>query len=159
MSESDHSHDIYVPVGALVAAGLLILFALGAVAFVRIAGLEPTAMVPPSDQAVAVRELRFEDSPDGNVIVYELQEGVPDQVVYVVLPGEGGFIRGVLRSLARSRRASGISREHPFLLIQDANGSLLLEDPKTDQRIYLQAFGPTNIDSFRALLAHDESQQ
>ncbi len=158
MSEQ-HSHDIHVPVGALIGAGVLILFTIAAVAIFRMSGLDPTAKVPEPEQTVQIRELRFEDSPEGTVIVYQIIDGAADQVVEVIQPGEGGFIRGVLRSLARARRASGIGSEHPFLLIAEANGTLLLEDPETGQRIYLQAFGPTNLDSFRALLARDEIPQ
>lgn len=158
MTEQPHSHEIRVPTGVLIAAGLLILLTIGAVAAFRIAGLDPTATIPPPEQAVEIRQLRFADGPNGTVNVYEVRDGFPDQIIHVVQPGEGGFIRGVLRSLARSRRASGIGSEHPFVLIAQANGLLLLEDPETDQRIDLQAFGPTNIESFRALLSSDESR-
>lgn len=145
--------------GVLIAAGSLILLTMAAVAIFRLADLEPVAQVPAPDQTIQSRVLRFEDSREGTVIIYELIDGAPDRVVHVVEPGEGGFIRGVLRSLARSRRASGIGREHPFHLMLQANGNLLLEDPLTDQRIYLQAFGPTNIESFKALLTSEEIQQ
>lgn len=155
----EHSHQIHVPKGALIAAGLLILLTISAVAAFRIAGLNPAAQTPVPERPVEVRELRFEDSEDGEVIVYEITEGAPDRVVHVVQPGEGGFIRGVLRSMARSRRASDIGPEHPFLLIAEANGTLLLEDPQTGERVWLPAFGPTNIAAFRAMLASDEISQ
>ncbi|NBB92893.1 MAG: photosynthetic complex assembly protein PuhC [Gammaproteobacteria bacterium] len=154
-----HSHQIHVPKGALIAAGVLILLTITAVAAFRIAGLDPTARIPASDRPLEVRELRFEDSPNGQVLVYDLTDDAADRVVHVVQPGEGGFIRGVLRSMARSRRASGIGREHPFLLITEPNGTLVLEDPQTGERIYLPAFGPTNIESFRSMLASDEKPQ
>ncbi len=157
MTEEPHSHDVHVPTGALIAAGILILFTLAIVAWFRLAGHDPTAQVPDPNFGSQVRELRFVDGAEGTVTVYEVRAGAADQNVHVIQPGEGGFIRGVLRSLARSRRASGISREYPFLLIQDANGSLLLEDPRTDQRIDLQAFGPSNIEAFRALLTSDSA--
>lgn len=143
----------------MIAAGLLISFTIAAVAAFRIAGLNPTAQIPDTDPAVETRTLRFEDSPDGTVVVYELSEGAPDRVVHVVRSGEGGFIRGVMRSLARDRQARGIERTHPFLLKLQANGTLLLVDPETNQRIDLQAFGPTNIEAFRAMLVSDEIQQ
>ncbi len=156
MTEKQHNHQIQVPLGVLISAGVLILLTIVAVAFFRIAGVEPIAKVPSADDSIRTLELRFEDNPDeGTVIIYELMEGAPDQVLQVVQPGEGGFIRGVLRSLARSRRADNIGREHPFHLILQPNGALLLEDPQTDQRIYLHAFGPTNVESFRTLLASE----
>lgn len=159
MTEPQHNHQVRVPKGALIAAGLLILFTMAAVAAFRVAGLDPTAQIPAPDQPVLTRTLRFEDSPEGTVVVREVREDAPDRVLHVVQSGEGGFIRGVLRSMARSRRASGIGGEHPFLLMVQANGTLLLEDPQTGQRIDLQAFGPTNIESFRALLSDDDIGQ
>jgi len=141
------------------AAAALILVTITAVAAFRIAGLSPAAQVPASDQPLEVRELRFEDSPEGEVLVYASEDDAGDRLVHVVEPGQGGFIRGVLRSMARSRRASGIGSEHPFVLIAEPNGTLLLEDPQTGERIYLPAFGPTNIDTFRAMLPSDDPRQ
>lgn len=158
MSESHHHHGIEVPREALIAAGLLIGLTIAAVAAFRIAGLDPTAQIPDAVPSVIARELRFQDGPDGSVIVYEVRGDRPDEVVHIVHSGEGGFLRGILRSLARARNASGIGPEHPFVLAERTNGTVVLEDPQTGQRIDLQAFGPTNIDSFRALLAGAEAR-
>jgi len=158
MSEP-HSHQVRVPRGALIAAGVLIGLTIGAVAVFRIGDLEPVATVPAPDATVDSRTLRFEDRADGSVAVYEISEGQPDRIVHVLETGDGGFIRGVLRSLARARRAGGIGREQPFHLSLQADGRLLLEDPATRQRIYLQAFGPTNVESFRTLLASEAVEQ
>jgi putative photosynthetic complex assembly protein len=158
MSDHSQAHEhenIRVPTGALIGAGLLILFTIATVGIFRLTGQEPTAQIPPSEQVLNTRELKFEDGDDGSVLVYEAGEDGVDQVIHVVRSGEGGFIRGVLRSLARARNASGISREHPFLLELHASGTLVLEDPQTGQRIDLQAFGPSNIAAFRALLHSD----
>lgn len=154
-----HDHGIRVPRGALIGAGLLLLVTMGTVAAFRIAGLEPVAQIPNPHDTVATRELRFADSADGNVLVYEFTEGAADRLIHEVPSGEGGFIRGVLRSLARARRARGIGPEHPFLLKLQTNGTVLLEDPQTGQRIDLYAFGPTNIESFRAMLDQDDARQ
>jgi len=158
---TQHSHQVRVPRGALIAAGLLIVLTMGAVAVFRIADIDPVAMVPEPEPGATVesRTLRFEDRADGAVAVYELNEGAPDRMVHVLETGDGGFIRGVLRSLARARRAGGIGREQPFHLSLQADGRLLLEDPATRQRIYLQAFGPTNVESFRRLLASEAVEQ
>jgi putative photosynthetic complex assembly protein len=150
MSEH-HDHDIHVPRGALIAAATLISITILAVAIFRFFDLDPAAQIPDPEQSVMVKQLRFEDSPEGTVLIYEVSEDQPDRVVHVVQPGEGGFIRGVLRSFARARRASNIGREYPFLLKLQTNGTVLLEDPQTRQLIDLQAFGPTNIESFRVL--------
>lgn len=157
MAEREHSHEIKIPLGVLIAIALVLFGTIGAVAWFRISGNAPISQVPQPQQVTEARQLRFEDSPGGTVSVYELIEGGPDQLVHIVEPGEGGFIRGVLRSLARARRASDIGAEHPFLLIQAADGSLLLEDPTTQQRIYLQAFGPASTESFKALLSREDA--
>ncbi|NKI34864.1 phosphonate-binding protein [Wenzhouxiangella sp. XN79A] len=154
-----HHHQIHVPRGALIAAGLLILVALGAVATFRIAGLEPAAQIPDIDKTIASRQLRFADSDNGGVLVYEWLDGANDRLIHEVPSGEGGFIRGILRSMARARRASGIGPDHPFVLRLQANGTVLLEDPQTDVLIDLYAFGPTNIDSFRTLFENDPVPQ
>lgn len=159
MTEQPHNHQIRIPLGILIAAGILILLTISAVAAFRISGMDPIAQVPSADAAVETRKLRFEDRPEGTVVVYQINDDAPEQIVHVVQPGEGGFIRGVLRSMARSRRADGISRENPFHLIVQPDGSLLLEDPSTDHRIYLHAFGPTNVESFRMMLSGGESVQ
>lgn len=147
----DH-HGIQVPRGALIGAAVLIGLTVAAVAAVRLTGVEPSAMVPPAESPVASRALIFEDRPNGDVAVLEpTADGAP-RTVEILQPGADGFIRGVLRSMARSRRAAGIGREHPFVLSLQADGRLLLEDPETGQRIDLKAFGPTNVESFRRLL-------
>ena len=101
-----------------------------------------------------MRDLRFEDRPDGTVAVYEL-DGSGQELIHVIEPGTGGFIRGVLRSLARARRAANVGTKYPFQLIMQADGKMLLEDPQTEQRIYIQAFGPTNVESFRTLMTSE----
>jgi len=155
--QAHEHHDIRVPKGALIGAGLLILFTISTVGFFRLTGQDPTAMIPQSEQVLEARELKFEDGANGSVIVYESVMDGEYEVIHEVPSGEGGFIRGVLRSLARARNASGISRDHPFLLEAQTNGTLVLEDPQTGQRIDLKAFGPSNIAAFRALFQADEA--
>lgn len=156
MSEQEHHHGIVVPRGALIATGVLILFTVTLVGAFRLAGIAPVAQVPDYENSIITQELRFEDGDDGSVIIYEVNRDQSDEVIKRVQAGEGGFIRGVLRSLSRARSAKGIGAEHPFVLEQHYNGSLVLEDPQTEQRIDLRAFGPTNIESFRVMLDSDE---
>ncbi|MEE4639701.1 MAG: photosynthetic complex assembly protein PuhC [Wenzhouxiangella sp.] len=158
MTEHEHSHEVRVPLGVLVGIALVLLATISATAWYRISGNAPISQVPQPQQITAARQLRFEDGPGGTVSVIELIDGRPDQLVEIIEPGEGGFIRGVLRSLARARRASNIGNEHPFLLTQQADGALFLEDPSTQQRIYLQAFGPASTESFKALLSQEDTE-
>jgi putative photosynthetic complex assembly protein len=158
MAEHEHSHEVRVPLGVLIGIALVLLATISATAWFRISGNTPVSQVPEPQQITAARQLRFEDGPGGTVSVLELIDGQPDQMIHVIEPGEGGFIRGVLRSLARARRARNIGNEYPFLLMQQADGAMFLEDPTTEQRIYLQAFGPAGTESFKALLSRDGTE-
>ena len=159
MTDHHHHDQVQVPKGILIAAGLLISITMVAVAAFRISGAEPVAQVPTVDATHKALDLSFKDGAEGTVKVIQLIDGQPDHLLHVVQPGEGGFIRGILRSLARSRRASGISREHPFRLIMQSDGVLLLQDPQTGQRIYLPAFGPSNVESFQTIMANGYHQR
>lgn len=154
-----HSDQIRVPLGILVAAGVLIAITIITVAVFRMTGAEPLAQVPEPDATVDTRVLYFEDRPNGTVAVFESIGGGPNRLVHVIEPGEGGFIRGVLRSLARARRANDVSSEYPFHLSKQLDGRMFLEDPATGQRIYIQAFGPTNVESFQMILTSEEIQR
>lgn len=135
------------PQGALLAAGGLVALALLAAAAGRWlgAGMVETPSAPPA----VSRELRFEDRDDGGVLVLDAADG---RVVAAIESGEGGFIRGVLRGLARERRSQGIGPEPPFSLQLTAGGELFLADPATSQLVNLNAFGPTNAGAFLRLL-------
>lgn len=159
MSEHDHSHDVKIPLGVLIGIATVLLVTTVAVAVFRMSGQEPTARVPEPEQVIDVRQFRFADSTDGTVEVLEPRDGSPDHVVHVFQPGDGGFVRGLMRSMARARRANGIGPEEPFVVMQLANGTILLEDPSTGQRIDLQAFGPASIESFRNLLNSESTAQ
>lgn len=147
------------PRGALIGAGLLIGSTLVAVMALRFGGAEPTAQVRSAVDPIVVRELRFEDRSDGGVGVYEVGANGSEDLVQVVERGDGGFLRGVLRGLARERKAEGIGTEVPFRLVLREDGALLLEDPATDRRINLQAFGPSNVRTFERLLADNGGGQ
>lgn len=150
-----HSHAEMLPRGALVTAGALVLFALVATATVRIAGI-PAAASPAAMRAqanvgaVSSRNLRFLDRGDGAVIIQDVDRG---DTASIIAPGEQtGFIRGVMRGLARERRMRGIGDQPPFNLTQWRDGELTLTDSATGRSIELTAFGSTNRATFAALL-------
>lgn len=144
----DHHHDRPFPRGALIGAAALIGFSLLAVTLARFAGLGPVA--EPMAPVVQSRELRFADRADGAVLVYDRQG---DEVVDLVPPGSGGFVRGVLRALARERRLQGDGASTPFRLSRLVDGRLTLEDLATGRVIDLKAFGHTNEGAFAQLLS------
>lgn len=145
---SDPFADHPVPRGPLLAAGSLAVMALIAAAAVRLTGVGATAHAEaPITQE---RALRFADRTDGGVDVLDAASG---RSVAVLEPGEGGFVRVTLRSLARDRKRQGIGAQPVFLLQTTADGRLTLEDSATSQRIDLKAFGPTNAGAFARLMS------
>jgi putative photosynthetic complex assembly protein len=138
------------PKAALMGAALLAMVSLGSVLAARmglVGGPErPAATVAATPETS--RDLRFFDREDGAVVVQPVNGGDP----IVVAPGTGGFVRGVVRGLARDRKARGIGAEPAFSLTEWSNGKLTLEDTATGQRLDLNGFGPTNRAAFAAML-------
>ena len=150
-----HHHGDMLPRGTLMIAGGLVLFALAATAVVRIADI-PAAASPVAMRAqeriaaVASRDLRFVDRADGAVVIQDVGRG---GIASVIEPGQQtGFIRGVMRGLARERRMHGIGDKPPFNLTLWRDGELSLTDSATGRSIELTAFGTANRAAFAALL-------
>ncbi|AHE55346.1 photosynthetic complex assembly protein PuhC [Sphingomonas sanxanigenens] len=152
---STHSHADMLPRGTLILAGTLVLFAFTATATVRIAHI-PAAASPAAMRAaqqiqlVSSRNLRFSDRADGAVVIVDADRG---GTASIVEPGQQtGFIRGVMRGLARERRMRGIGDQPPFNLSLWRDGQLSLTDSVTGRSIELTAFGSSNRATFMALL-------
>lgn len=128
----------------------------------------------PESSAVATRSLWFEDRPDGSVAVYSRPDArsdagsagalstgrsVREDAIAMLQPGTNGFIRSVMRGLARERRQQGVGAEAPFRLTRWSDGRLSLEDETTGRRVELNAFGPTNAGAFAAFLRTDSDDR
>jgi len=98
-------------------------------------------------KSVGLRRLRFVDAPDKSVQVLDVDTG---REVYRVT-GEAGFVRGILRGMARERRRLSKRPDEPFELSLDG-GLLTLRDLATGEHIELTAFGPTNAGAFARML-------
>lgn len=144
----------HFPRGALYGAGALVGLALIATAFARTSGIGTTHV--PVAVAVESRDLRFEDRTDGGVAVLDLASG---REVQTISPGTNGFLRGVLRGLARDRKLQQIGTEPPFRLTRWDDGRLTIEDVATGRRIELAPFGPTNTAVFARLLRDRSASQ
>lgn len=151
-----HSHENTVPRPALAMAGALVAITLALTTLVRVGVLDREA-VPAVERAqdkvaaVEVRHLVFADRADGAVVVDDTDSGR----TLAVLVGEndgGGFVRGVMRGMARERRMNGVGPARPFELTQWANGALTLRDPATGRAIELGSFGATNRAAFARFL-------
>ncbi|MDX2233897.1 MAG: photosynthetic complex assembly protein PuhC [Hyphomonadaceae bacterium] len=138
------------PRGALIAAAALIGFSLLAAGYGRFSS-QTDATESAIVQTAPARSmaLTFIDEADGAVSVRDVVTGA---VVITLAPGGDAFIRSVLRTMARDRRARGIDRAPPFRLSQWTNGTLVLEDTATGRRVDLRAFGQTNKQAFARIL-------
>ena len=139
--------DTTIPRPALIGASALVLLTILAAFGSRVTGIG-TVAVPPS-VVVESRALVFEDAEDGSVAVRDPAQG---SIVYRVAPGTNGFLRGVLRGLARERKLRGIGSQSAFVLTRWADGRLTLEDPETKRRLFLGPFGAANVAVFVDLL-------
>ena len=144
-----HHHD--APVihrNALRGAGLLVVISILAAAVSSWNG--PPTVMDPTVPVVESRALRFEDAPGGAVVVRD-EIGV----VAVYGAGEGQFVRGVVRALARHRRQVPGAEDDlyaAFELQHRSDGRLALVDPVSGERIVVNAFGSENFGAFVELL-------
>jgi putative photosynthetic complex assembly protein len=144
---SEHHHNQAIPRGVLIGAGVMILLSLGLAAGSRRAHLmAPQVALPPP---IEVRQIRFEDRPDGAIAILDAPSG---RQVSLVPPRSNGFIRGVLRGMFRTRKLESVGRQGEFRLAREADGRLSLTDPETGRRVDLDSFGPTNSQAFAQLL-------
>jgi len=132
----------------LAAAGVLVAFAFIASGTARFTGMGRVHIPPASP--VETLMLRFADLHDGGVAVIDADDG---KTIYTVQPGANGFIRATLRGLARERMREGVGETPTFRLTHWNDGTLSLEDATIGRRIGLDAFGPTNVESFARLFA------
>lgn len=105
-------------------------------------------------QMLTTRALLFHDADGGRVIIKDAHD---ESTVAVLTTGQDGFMRSVMRGLARQRLASGHDDSVPFELTSWQSGYLSLNDPVTGRFIELTAFGPDNAKAFARLLQNQES--
>jgi putative photosynthetic complex assembly protein len=135
------------PRGPLFGAGALVVLALLLAAVSRFTGLGAVPVEPANP--VEMWALRFEDRPDGSVAVLEAKSR---KVVEMLAPGTNGFVRGVMRGLARERKLKGLGDEAPFELILWDDERLSLRDTATGREIELVSFGITQLEVFARML-------
>lgn len=141
------------PRAPLVGAGLLVGLVMISVAASRLTGAGASHIDAPKIEVS--RDLRFADRADGSIAVIDASDNAE---VTVLAPGGNGFIRGVLRSFARERRANEAaidtaSAGPPFRLAMSADHDFTLQDLATGRLIELNAFGDVNSGAFAQVLA------
>ncbi len=135
-----------MPRAVLVFAAVLVAITISGSLAARLSGVGRAA--PPTAEAVQRLTLRFDDQPDGAVIVRRANDGA---VIYRIAPETNGFMRATLRGLVRERRRSGLGDETPFVLTFWNDGRMSLDDSATGRRVALEAFGETNGVAFAKL--------
>ena len=143
------SSEEKMPRAVIRGAGILVISSLLIVAVARLTGYSPAK--PPVSTVVESYDLRFEDRPDGAVLIYDASDADVQPAV-TLAPGTNGFVRGVLRGLVRDRRADRIGPTPPFKLTHWADGRLSLDDPSTGRHVDLEVFGLTNAGAFADIL-------
>ncbi len=139
------------PRGVLIATGILLTLILLTVGTLRLTGYEPSS--EPTGAVLQSRGLHFVDRADGAVVVYDAAD---ESLIKVLEPGSNGFVRGVLRGLARERAANDVGPQPPFELTYWSDGRLTLTDVSTGRMIDLKAFGKTNVAAFAQLLESND---
>jgi putative photosynthetic complex assembly protein len=151
----DHvAEDHRIPRFVLRAAMALVLFAFAAVAIGRYTDTGLT-LTPPA-APVEARELRFETQADTSVVISDVQTG---RMVALLKPDGDGFIRGVLRGLARGAALERIDERNVYVVTRWDDGRLSISDPATGARFDLNSFGRTNLDAVARLLKSREGTQ
>ena len=151
-----HDHENTVPGPALASAMALVLACLGlatasSLGFVDRLAVPEVTRAEANVGAVAERSLRFTDQADGTVLVSDADNGATVAVIDMETQS-GGFVRGVMRGMARERRMHSVGPEPPFALTLWEDGSLSLVDTATSRSIELGAFGPDNRTVFLEML-------
>ena len=136
---------------AFVLVGLaMTVLAIGAA---RLSGYVPPATLP-TLAADETRFLKFEDAPQGSVIVRDAKTG---EMLKSFGRGEGSFIRATLRALVHDRQKKNAELTKNFRLERHAGRQLFLVDEATGKALPLNAYGPTNTASFAAFLSKPQT--
>jgi len=151
-----HDHEQTIPRHAVASAAILVVTALALTSLVKFGVLNreavPAVVRAEAHVAPAVaRDLTFADRGDGAVVVRDIATGETVKVLIDGVPGNG-FVRGVMRGMARERRTRGVGMAAPFNLTLWKNGSLSLTDKATGRSIELGSFGPDNRAAFAVFL-------
>jgi putative photosynthetic complex assembly protein len=100
---------------------------------------------------VDVRSVVFEPREDGTLAVHVTRPDGKAQRIDLPSSSEG-FIATMAKSLARERRRFDVTPALPYQLSKFENGALMLKDPVIGTEVRLEAFGPTNVGVFAALM-------
>ena len=146
---ADGPHVDNIPRPLLLGLLSLVLISLAGVTALRLAGVEPISQ-PPELARAETDLVVLEERPGGGVALRDPVSGV---ALAELAQGEDGFVRGVMRALARVRMQHSVPDDAPVQLVRWTNGKLSLIDPGSGWRIELQGFGQTNLETFAHLMS------
>ncbi len=149
MSDSGNQPQT-IPRPILLAAGAMILCAITLAWFGQTSGIGRVS--PPTAEAIASKDLRFEDGSDGKMVIYD-KNGLA-----AIDPANAGFLFGVVRGLGRERALQGANADAPYTLTRWSDGRISLLDRETGHEIQISAFGIDNIRSFASLLQSESGK-
>jgi putative photosynthetic complex assembly protein len=150
-----HNHDdLQVPREVLIAIGIMLAVIVIMAGAVRLGWIAPSGNPELSRNAANIapaveRQLLFADTQDGSVLITDAQT----QNEVITIPyGESGFLRAIVRGMAKQRLAAGGTADQPFILTRWENGALSLRDPITGRSRELIGFGDNQTASFERIL-------
>ncbi len=136
------------PIHPLVWAMISMLAIWGAGAFLtdqNSASFSGSGTGPPGvSERIVVRDLA-----NGAVGIFHAESGA---AIVRYESGQGAFVRTIFRSLVRDRKVQGVSAEPVFILYTLGAEDVIVEDPSTNSRIQLKAFGEPNAQHFWQML-------
>ena len=142
------SSKLLRPIHPLVWAMISMLAIWGAGAFLtdqNSASFSRSGIGPPGvSERIVVRDLA-----NGAVGIFHAESGA---AIVRYESGQGAFVRTIFRSLVRDRKVQGVSAEPVFILYTLGAEDVIVEDPSTNSRIQLKAFGEPNAQHFRQML-------
>jgi putative photosynthetic complex assembly protein len=136
-----------IPRPLLIFMAGICLSTLAIVAFGRLTGIGVQYL--PQAPVAEVRDLKFLDTERG---VVEIRDVADNSLVRRLGPGEGGFIRTVMRGFAHDRMARGGDSSTSFALTRHTDGGLIMTDPVNGRQVLLGSFGKPNREVFAQLL-------
>jgi putative photosynthetic complex assembly protein len=105
-------------------------------------------------RVVDVHSVVFDPQVDGTLAVSLTASN--GKVSRTVLPSSlEGFVATLAKSLVRDRRRYDAAETLPYRLTRFENGTMMLKDPVIGTVIRLDAFGPSNLAAFKALIPAD----
>jgi putative photosynthetic complex assembly protein len=132
-----------IPAWFLPITGVALACVIGLSAVSRLTATPPVATAP-----IASASLLFADQPDGTVLAMT----ATGAKLAIIPARQNGFLRMTLHLMVGLRQREDKDSHAPFTVAESAAHHYVLSDPQTGQTVELEAFGPSNVAPFAAIL-------